>query len=201
METAPVAVVESTAAAATEAPLTQAASPPPETRTVEADHRMLVEAAPLVVDFNPLVPGGAEASVDAFQTTIRSGAGTGDLAFPTPSSSVVETAKDKAISAVTASLPGPRQSILVSSSPYSGPVPARPDASGKFPLAELAERVAQENLSNIALLRSSLEQGFAEAAKEATLLKRELEAARGLVSFLVRFLRLVILHSFLHVLA
>ena len=103
VETAPVAVVESTAVPATEAPLTQAAGPPPEARTVEADSRMLVEAAPLVVDFNPPVPGGgAEASVNAFQTVPRLGAGAGDLAFPTPSLSVAETAKDKAIARATA---------------------------------------------------------------------------------------------------
>ena len=136
--------------------------------------------------------------MDAFQTILRPGAGAGDLAFPTPSSSVVETAKDKAIAGATASLPGPRQSILVASSPYSGPVPALPDVSGNFPLAVLVEQKAQENLANIALLRSSIEYGFAEAAKETTLLKRELEAAKGLVSFLARTFCLGVLYFFLH---
>ena len=148
----------------------------------------------------PVSAGGAEASADAFQIVLWPGAGAGYLAFPTPSSSVAEMAKDKAIAGVTASVPGPHQSILVSSPPYSGPVPALPDASGKFPLATLVEQKASENLADIRLLCSSIEYGFAEAAKETTLLRRELEAAKGPVFFLAHILCLVALHSFFHVL-
>ena len=79
-------------------------------------------------------------------------------------------------------------------------MPALPDASGKIPLAALVEQKAKENLANITFLYSSIEYGFAEAAKETTLLRRELEAAKGPVFFLAHIVCLVVLHSFLHVL-
>ena len=86
----------------------------------------------------------------------------------------------------TASPPGPGQSTLVCVPSYSGPVPARPDASGQFPLAALVEQRAKEQLADVSLLRSSVEYALSHAAKEVTILKRELEAAKGLVRLLSR---------------
>ena len=86
-------------------------------------------------------------------------------AFPIPSSSVTESVKDKAIAVATAAPPGPGQSTLVSIPPYSGPVPARPDASGQFPLAALVEKRAKEQLADVSLLRSSVEYALSYAAK------------------------------------
>ena len=92
--------------------------------------------------------------------------------------------EDAAMAVVTASLPGPRQSVLESTAPYSGPSPDRMDASGHFPLAVLAEKRAKEQLADITLLRSSVEHALADAAKEISVLKREHDAAKGLVLFL-----------------
>ena len=107
------------------------------------------------------------------------------LPSPIPSSSVAESAKDKAIAVATAPLPAPGQSILVRLPPYSGPVPARPDALGQFPRAALVEQRAKEQLADIALLRSSVDYALSSVTKEVTTLKRELEAAKGLVLFLL----------------
>ena len=97
---------------------------------------------------------------------------------------MAESAKDKAIAVATASPPGPGQSTLVCVPPYSRPVPARPDASGHFPLAALVEQRAKEQLADISLLRSSVEYALSHAAKELTILKWELEATKGLVHLL-----------------
>ena len=88
-------VVEPASEPTPEASAAQAAGPPPEVARakvdVEPDSRVLADAAPLVVDFDPPASGGgAEATVDAFEAAPRPGAGAGNLAFPTPSSSVVE---------------------------------------------------------------------------------------------------------------
>ena len=164
----------------------QAANPPPEAARAETDvtsgGRVLLDAAPLVEDLNPLASGGGdEVMVEAFEATPRSCAETGGSAFLLPSSSVVEMAKDRAMAVVTASLPGPRQSTLESTPPYSGPMPVRLDASWHLPLAVLAEKKAKEQLADISLLRSSVEYALADAAREAATLKRELDAAKGLV--------------------
>ena len=88
-----------------------------------------------MADFNPSASGGDdEMIVEAFRATPQPNGGTAGGAFPIPSSSVTESAKDKAIAVATASPPGPGQSTLVRVPRYSGPVPARPDASGQFPL-------------------------------------------------------------------
>ena len=131
------------------------------------------DAAPLVADLDPSASGGGdEVMVEAFETTPRSRAENGGSAFLLPSSSVVETAKDRAMAVVTASLPGPRQSTLESTPPYSGPVPVRLDASGHFPLAVLAEKRAKEQLADISLLRSSVEYALADAAREVAKIGR-----------------------------
>ena len=104
-------------------------------------------------------------------------------AAPSPilSASVTESAKDKAITVETASPPGPGQSTLVRIPRYSGLIPARPDASGQFPLAALVEQRAKEQLADASLLKSSVAYALSHAAKEVSMLKRELEAAKGLV--------------------
>ena len=117
---------------------------------------------------------------------LTGGSEAGDGAFPIPSSSVAESAKDKAIAVATAPLPGPGQSILVRVPPYSGPVSAWPDALGQFPLAALVEQRAKEQLADITLLRSSIDYALSDAARDVTMLKRKLEAAKGLVSLLRR---------------
>ena len=142
---APSVVAKPASESAPEASAAQAAGPPPEAARAKADvasgGRAPADAAPLVVDFNPSASGGGdEAMVDAFRTSSQSDGEAGDGAFPIPSSSVAESDKDKAIAVTTASLPGPGQSILVRVPPYSGPVPARPDASGQFPLTALVEK-------------------------------------------------------------
>ena len=116
----------------------------------------------------------------------RPGAEVEGGAYLLPSSFVAETAKDKAIAVVTTPLPGPRQSVLESTPLYSGPLPDRLDALGHFPLAVLAEKRAKEQLADITLLRSSVEYALADAAKEIAVLKRELHAAKGLISFFRR---------------
>ena len=105
---------------------------------------------------------------------------------PIASSSVTESAKDKAIAVATASPPGPGQSTLVHIPRYSGPVPARPDTSGQFPLAALVVRRAKEQLTVASLLKPSVEYALSHAAQEVAILKRELEAAKGLVRLLSR---------------
>ena len=72
---------------------------------------------------------------------------------------------------------------MESTHPYSSPLPDRLDASGHFPLAVLAEKRAKEQLADITLLRSSVGYALADAAKEIAVLKRELDAAKGLISF------------------
>ena len=48
-------------------------------------------------------------------------------------------------------------------------------------MAVLAEKRAREQLADIAQLRSSVEYALDNAAKEVTVLRRELEAAKGRV--------------------
>ena len=144
--------------------------------------RVAPDAALLVADLDPSVSGGGdEVMVEAFEAAPRPRAEAGGSAFLLPSSSVVERAKDRAMAVVTASLPGPCQSTLENTPPYSGPVPVRLDASGHFPLAVLAEKRAREQLTNISLLRFSVEYALADASREVATLKRELDAAQGLV--------------------
>ena len=84
------------------------------------------------------------------------------------------------------SLPGPRLATLEDTPPYSGPAPGGLDASGHFPLAVLVEKRAKDQLADIALLRSSLEYALGNATKEIATLKRELDAAKGIVWFACR---------------
>ena len=184
----PDALVKPTSESAHAVPEVHAANPPPEAARAETDvtsgGRVPLDAAPLVADLDPSASGGGdEVMVEAFEATPRSRADTGGSAFLLPSSSVVETAKDRAMALVMASLPGPRQSTLESTPPYSGPVLVRLDASGHFPLAVLAEKRAKEQLADIPLLRSSVEHALADAAWEVATLKRELDAAKGMVFF------------------
>ena len=197
---APSVVVKPASESTPEVSAAQAAGPPPEVTRAKADvaldGKAPPDAAPLVADFGPSIAGGGdEVMVDAFKVTPRPCAEAGDDSFLLPSSSVAETTKNTAIAVATASLPGPRQSTLVCTPPYSGPVPARPDASGQFPLAVLVEKRAKEQLADITLLRSSVEYALSNAAREVTVLKRELEAAKGLVSLLSRSFRLGALSS------
>ena len=82
---------------------------------------------------------------------------------------------------VTSSLPGPRQVVLKSIPPFSGPPPGILDVSGHFPLAVLAEKRAKEPLADITLLRSSVEYALGSVARDVTVLRRELAAAKGLI--------------------
>ena len=142
------------------------------------------DAAPLVADLDPSVAGGGDkVMVDAFKVTPRPQAEAGSVAFLLPSLSVAETTKDMAMAVVTALIPGPHQSALVSIPPYSGLVPPRLGASGHFPLAALVEKRAKEQLADVLLLRSSVEYVLADAAREVATLKRELDAAKGWTSF------------------
>ena len=59
----------------------------------------------------------------------------------------------------------------------------------------LVEKRAKEQLADITLLRSSVEYALSNAAREVTVLKRELEAAKGLVSLLSLGFRLGALSS------
>ena len=182
---APSMVAKPASESAPEASTTQAAGLPPEAGRakvdVAPDGRAPADAAPLVVNFNPSASGGGdEAMVEAFRTAPQPDGGAAYGAFPIPSSSVAESAKDKAIVVATASPPSPGQSTLVCVPPYSAPVPARPDSSGQFPLAALLEQLA-----DITLLRSSVEYALSHATKDVPILKRELEAAKGSVLFLL----------------
>ena len=188
---APSAVAEPVSESAPEASAAQAAGPAPETATAKADAapdgQASVDTTPLVADFNPLASGGDdEATVEAFKTAPQPNSGSLGGAFPTPSSSVAKSAKDKAIAVATTPPPGPGQSTLVHIPRYSGPVPARPDASGQFPLAALVVQRAKEQLADVSLLQSSVEYALSQAAQEVAILKRELGAAKGLVCLLSR---------------
>ena len=56
-------------------------------------------------------------------------------------------------------------------------------------MAVLAEKRAKEKLADITLLRSSMDYSLGNTSKEVMVLKRELEAAKGLVLiFLCRLL-------------
>ena len=155
---------------------------------VASDGAMPPDAPPLVADLGPPASGdGDDVMVEAFEAAPRPRVEVESGAFPLPSSAVAETAKDKAMVVVTSSLPGPRQATLECTPPYSGPLPDKLDASGHFPLAVLAEKKAKEQLADITLLRSSVEYALADAAKEIAVLKRELDAAKGLISFSAGF--------------
>ena len=148
-------------------------------------------APPLVVDQYSQDAGISDAMMtDAFMVVPRSGAGGEGGSFPLPSSAVVETAKDNAMAVVeaakdnamavvTSPLPGPHLATLEGTPPYSGPTPDEPDASGRFPLADLVEKRAKDQLADVALLRSSVQYALSSAAKEVATLKRELDAAKG----------------------
>ena len=137
------AIAKSDLEPAQETSKAQAANPLLESAKAVADVAMdgavPPEAPPLVADLRPPASGdGDEVMVEAFKAAPRPRAETEGSAFPLPSSAVVETAKDEAMSVVTTSLPDPRQSTLESTPPYSGPLPDRLDTSGSFPLAVLA---------------------------------------------------------------
>ena len=139
-------------------------------------HRM----PPLVADLGPSAPGGDDdVVVESFVAAPRTHAETEGGEYLLPSSAVVESAKDKAMAVMTTMPPGPRQATLGCVPPFSGPMPAKLDESGCFPLAMLAERRAKEQLANISLLRSSVEYALADAAREVATLERELDAAKG----------------------
>ena len=70
---------------------------------------------------------------------------------------------------------------------FRSPTPDGLDASGRFPLAELVEKRAKDQLADVALLRSSVEYALGNAAKEIATLKRELGAAKGTAWFSCRF--------------
>ena len=165
----------------------QAANPRAESTQAEADVAtggvVPPDAPPLVADLGPPTSGdGNEVMVEAFAAAPRPRAEVEGVAYLLPSSSMAEMAKDKAIAVVTTPLPGPRQSVLESTPPYSGLIPVRLDMSGHFPFSVLAEKRAKEQLSDITLLRLSVEYALADAAKEIAVLKRELDAAKGLTS-------------------
>ena len=184
----PDALVKPTSESVHEVPEVQAVDPPPKTMRTETDvasgGRVPPDAAPLVADLDPSAPGGGdEVMVEAFVAAPRPRAETEGGAYLLPSSSVVESAKDKAMAVVMASLPGPHHSVLESTPPFSGPMPVRLDEFGHFPLAVLAEKRTRDQLADISLLRSSVEYALADAAREVATLKRELDAAKGLISF------------------
>ena len=107
------ALVMSGSESAQETSKAQAADLPPESAKEEmdvvSDGAVPPDAPPLVVDLGPPASGdGDEVMVEAFEAAPRPRAGTEGSAFPLPSSTVVETAKDEAMAVVMASLPGPR---------------------------------------------------------------------------------------------
>ena len=53
------------------------------------------------------------------------------------------------------------------------------EASGRFPLADLVEKWARDQLADVTLLRSSVQYALSSAAKEIATLKQELGAAKG----------------------
>ena len=167
-----------------EAPKTKAADPPsePAKAAVEVGKSMVVSsgATPLVVDQDSRDAGdGDVTTADAFMVVPRSGAGSEGGPFPLPSSAVVETAKDNAMAVMTSPLPGPHLAILEGTPRYSGPAPDGLDASGRFPLADLVEKRARDQLADVTLLRSSVQYALSSAAKEIATLKQELGAAKG----------------------
>ena len=169
----------------------RAANPPPESAKAEVvmatGDAMPPNAVAVVADLGLLTSGGDDVvMVESSTATPQPHAEAEGGAFPLPSLSVVETAKDKAMEVATTSLPGPRQAILESIPPYSGPMPVGLDASGHFPLAVLAEKRAKEQLADISLLRSSVEYALTDAAKEIAVPKRELDAAKGMTSLFCR---------------
>ena len=169
----------------------EAANPPsePTKAVVEAEKDAVTppEAPPLVVDLQSRDAGvGDAATTNAFEVVPRAGAGDGVGSFPLPSSTVVETAKDSAMALAVSSLPGPHLATLEGTPPYSGPAPDGLDASGHFPLAVLMEKRAKDQLADAALLRSSVEYALGNAAREIATLKRELDAAKGIVWFACR---------------
>ena len=184
-------IVKSGSESSLKASEAQAAIPPSEPAKAEAD--VVTDGAvppnmtPLVANLGlPASGDGGEVVVEAFVAAPRPRAEVEGGAYLLPSSSVAETAKDKAMAVVTTPLPGPRQSVLESTPPYSGPIPVRLDASGHFPLAVLAEKRAKEQLADIPLIRSSVEYTLADVAKEIMVLRRELDATKGLISVFCR---------------
>ena len=148
------------------------------------------ETTPLVVELEPAAAeGGDGVAVDAFEVVPRPHEGVDRGEFPLPSSAVVASGKDDAMASMTSSLPGPRQAVLKSLPPFSGPLTGSLDASGHFPLAVLAEKRAKEQLADITLLCSSVKYALGNAAREVTVLRRELAAAKGLIlAFFCRLL-------------
>ena len=91
----------------------QAANLPSESAKAEAD--MVTDGVvppdttPLMVNLGPLASSGGDVvMVEASAATPQPRADTEDVAYLLPSSSVVETAKDKAMAVVTTPLPDPR---------------------------------------------------------------------------------------------
>ena len=87
---------------------------------------------------------------------------------------------------------GPRDSTLPRVLPFSGPFPVGLDEAGHFPLAALVHERHQEQTADISLLRQTVEYALNSTSKEVTMLKKELEAAKG-KSCLFRFLHLWLL--------
>ena len=146
------------------------------------------ETTPLVVELEPQVAeGDDDVAVDAFEVVPRPCAGDEGGTFPIPSATVAASNRDDAMVLVMSSLPGPRQAVLKSLPPFSGPLTGSLDTSGHFPLAVLAEKRAKEQLADITLLRSSVEYALGSTVREVTVLRRELAAAKGLIlAFLYR---------------
>ena len=136
-----------------ETPKVKAADPPSEPAkaavVAEKDAVTPSEASPLVVDLQSRDANvGDAATSNAFEVVPRAGAGGGDGSFPLPSSAVVETAKDSAMTLAVSSLPGPHLATLEDTPPYSGPTPSELDTSGHFPLAVLMEKRAKDQLED-----------------------------------------------------
>ena len=92
-----------------EAKVADPPSEPTKTAVVEKDAVKPSEAPPLVADLQPRDAGAGDvATPDAFEVVPRAEAGGGDYSFPLPSSSVVATARDSAMTLAVSSLPGPR---------------------------------------------------------------------------------------------
>ena len=165
----------------------KAAVPPSESAKAAAEEEAAApsKAPTLAIE---LAPRDADVSYVATAVTSEAAAPRAGVegeggAFLLPSAAVAETEKDAAMTVVSSPLPGPHHAILESTPSYSGPTPGGLDASGRFPLAELVERRAREQLADVALLRSSVEYALGNAAREVTTLKRELDAAKGTAWF------------------
>ena len=165
------------------APVADPASEPTKAAVVVVEESAVPpETAPLVVELEPqVVEGDDDVVVEGFEVIPRPRVGVEDDGFPIPSLTVAASDKDDAMALVSSPLHDPHQAVLRSIPPFSGPPPSSLDASDHFPLAVLAEKRAKEQLADISLLRSSVEYALGNAAKEVTVLKRELEAANGLV--------------------